>query len=99
LIGISDNNEAINEFNKLIKPDLLKISGKSLITVSRYCQIISLIRITGEFMVTMAVSGMVFKQESADYWSYENITLVFEKMQKVKILHSFYCRADKIRQF
>jgi hypothetical protein len=30
MIGIIDNNEVINEFYKLIEPDLLKNGGKSI---------------------------------------------------------------------
>lgn len=34
-----------------------------------------------------------------NFWSLKTITFVFEIMQEVKILHYFFCRADKIRQF
>jgi hypothetical protein len=59
LIGISDNNDAINEFNKLIKPDLLVMSGRSLIKVNRLPQNISIIGATVVFMATNAGWGSV----------------------------------------
>jgi len=69
MIGITDNNEGINEFYKLIEPDVLKMpKGKN-------------------------------KHHGRNFWSLKTVTFVVEKMQQVKILLCFLCRADKNRQF
>jgi hypothetical protein len=49
--------------------------------------------------VTKAGYKAGLNQGTADFWSYENVTLVFEIMQKVKILYFFSSRLIKIANF
>lgn len=49
--------------------------------------------------VTTAGYKAGLNQGTADFWSYENVTLVFEIMQEVKILYFFSCRLIKIANF
>ncbi len=99
MIGIIDNNEVINEFYKLIEPDLLKMPKGCLVIVE---PITVKLHKSGD-AIRVTDDGEATKGENSDlrrnYWSLKTVTFVFEIMLEVKILRYFFCRADKNRQF